>query len=325
MPEAISSAAISSDDPEPRPSGRTVHRSHGRAKAQATALPDPDRDPLARMLIWRHAIVLLIAIAALFVAGRPARSSDLGAAATILAATKSNAVDVALVLAVDASQSMDEGEQKLQREGYVAALTSPEVMKAISIGRAGQIAVTYFEWGSADQQVVVAPWTVIDGPDAAKAFAGRIAAAPYNNLQRTSISAALAFGAKLIDQGGFSTERQVIDVSGDGPNNEGLVVSEVRDRLVDLGITINGLPIVTKQGTADWIEYPPLDQYYETCVVGGVGSFSIPVRGMNNFGAALKMKLVIEIAGLNDPVQQPGIGRVIPAAGAPLTNCRYFE
>jgi hypothetical protein len=228
-------------------------------------------------------------------------------------------VDVALVLAVDASQSMDQDEQALQRDGYVGALTSEEVLTAISYGRHRRIAVAYFEWGSLDQQVLIAPWTIIDGPEAAKAFTSRIAAAPLVNLQRTSISAAMTFAGELFTRSGVNATRKVVDISGDGPNNQGLVVSEARDALIQQGVTINGLPIVVKDAALDWNPIPQLDRYYEDCVIGGEGSFSIPVKGMTNFGTALKMKLVLEIAGLT--LDQP---KVIPAA-MPVTNCRYYE
>jgi Protein of unknown function (DUF1194) len=228
-------------------------------------------------------------------------------------------VDVALVLAVDASSSMDDGERQLQRSGYAKALTSQHVLSAIHDGRNGRIAVTFFEWGSQDAQVVVAPWTIIDSPEAAEQLARRIADTPSQDLQRTSISAALSFAGKLLAESGVNAVREVIDVSGDGPNNDGVVVSDARDALVARGITINGLPILTK-AKDDWLAMPDLDAYYEHCVIGGEGSFVVPVRGMQNFGKALEMKLVLEIAGIM--ADQP---KVIPAAERDWSNCRLFE
>lgn len=230
-------------------------------------------------------------------------------------------VDVALVLAVDASQSMDDEEQGIQRTGYVQALTSPEVLMAIGYGRHKRIAVAYFEWGSFDQQVLVAPWAIIDSAESAAAFAQRITEAPRNNFQRTSISAALSYSDALLAGSGYAAARRVVDVSGDGPNNQGQVVTDLRDKLVSQGITINGLPIIVKDVTPmDWSPIPRLDVYYEECVIGGDGSFSIPVVGMGNFAAALKMKLVMEIAGLT--VDRP---KVIPAAAPAPINCSYYE
>jgi hypothetical protein len=249
-------------------------------------------------------------------AARPAAAADTKGYAN----AKPTEVDVALVLAVDASQSMDPDEQHLQRDGYADAIVSKEVLAAIKFGRHGRIAVTYFEWGSADQQVMIAPWSIIDGPEAAQAFSKKVATHPLNNLQRTSISAALNYAGDLLLKSGLDASRRVIDVSGDGPNNQGPFVTDVRDRLVRQGITINGLPIVMKDSGNDWYAVPHLDTYYEDCVIGGEGAFSIPVKGMDNFGAALKMKLIIEIAGL----AQDRLS-VIPAAGQPMTNCRFYD
>ena len=242
-----------------------------------------------------------------------------GAGAGQLANVTPSEVDVALVLAVDASSSMDETERRMQRDGYATALVSSQVLDAIKFGHKGRIAVTYFEWGSADAQYIIAPWTIIDGPEAAQNFSRRIAAEPWHDLQRTSISAALAFAGTLLAQSGVHPVREVIDVSGDGPNNDGIVVSEARDALVKRGVIINGLPIVTKS-PEDWLTMPDLDQYYEHCVIGGDGSFMIPVRGMTNFGAALQMKLVMEIAGIKR--DQP---TVLPAAERDWSSCRIFE
>lgn len=256
-----------------------------------------------------YVILLIVMLNTAAIAGQPS-----------LANVSPTEVDVALILAVDASSSMDEGERRMQRDGYATALASDPVLQAIRFGHKGRIAVTYFEWGSADAQHVIAPWTIIDGPEAARRFARRIADEPWQDLQRTSISAALAFAGDLFHASGVQPARQVIDISGDGPNNEGVVVSEARDVLVGRGIVINGLPIVTKSPD-DWMTMPDLDDYYEHCVIGGEGSFMIPVRGMTNFTAALQMKLVMEIAGIR--ADRP---RIVPAAaGRQWTTCRMFE
>jgi hypothetical protein len=254
------------------------------------------------------AVLLLAAASEPAAAGQPA-----------LANVTPTEVDVALVLAVDASSSMDDGERRMQRDGYATAMVSDNVMQAIKFGHKGRIAVTYFEWGSSDAQNIIAPWTIIDGPEAARRFSQRVAEQPWQDLQRTSISAALAFAGDLLAKSGVHAGREVIDVSGDGPNNDGIVVSEARDALVKRGVVINGLPIVTKSPD-DFLSMPDLDEYYEHCVIGGEGSFMIPVRGMNNFGAALQMKLVMEIAGLKQ--DRP---RIIPAAQRDWTTCHLFE
>ncbi len=262
-----------------------------------------------------------------------ARSALVGAAFLIASAAqigaradsigKSNAVpndvDLALVLAVDASQSMDDDEQAVQRSGYVEAIASKEVAAAIRYGQRGRIAVTYFEWGSMGRQIVVAPWAIIDGPEAAKAFTRQIAMAPRNNLQRTSISDALAFAGTLLTQSGVQATRRVVDISGDGRNNQGPLVTTARDALAQQGVTINGLPIIMKGEETGWSAVN-LDLYYEDCVIVGEGSFMIPVNGIANFGMALKMKLVMEIAGL-----VPKGARVLPAAARPLQTCSFSD
>ena len=262
--------------------------------------------------IARRVLVAIALLSAGLILPANAGTSDLANVAP-------SEVDVALVLAVDASSSMDDAERKLQRAGYAAALTAPRVMEAIKYGRRGRIAVIFFEWGNQDAQVVIAPWTIVDGAESAAKLARTIAEAPSQDLQRTSISAALDFANRALLQSGLKATREVIDVSGDGPNNDGVVVSEARDRLVARGVTINGLPIVTKS-PSDWMSMPDLDEYYEHCVIGGDGSFMIPVRGMENFGRALEMKLVLEIAGIT--LDHPA---VMPAITRDWKTCRIYE
>jgi hypothetical protein len=101
------------------------------------------------------------------------------------------AVDAELVIAVDVSNSMDPEEQALQREGYIAGLTSREFLSALRDGIHGRIAVTYFEWAGPLDQKIIMPWRLIDGADTASAVANEIAAAPYRRAPRTSIFGAL--------------------------------------------------------------------------------------------------------------------------------------
>src|SRR5690349_3072766 len=151
-------------------------------------------------------------------------------------------VDVELVIAVDVSYSMDPDEQALQREGYVAALTSPEFLDALAHGMHGRIAATYFEWAGAADQKILVPWRLIDGAASAQVFADEIARAPYRRAYRTSISGALTFAAPLFGNGGHHGVRRVIDVSGDGANNQGKLIVPTPREILALGITINGLP-----------------------------------------------------------------------------------
>jgi hypothetical protein len=229
-------------------------------------------------------------------------------------------VDVELVIAVDVSYSMDPDEQALQREGYITGLTSPEFLNALRQGMHGKIAITYFEWaGSADQQIVV-PWRLIDSPASARAFADEVARAPYRRAYRTSISGALRFAQPLFEGSGFRGLRRVIDVSGDGVNNQGVPVTLTRDEALERGITINGLPILLKRPSPATMDIENLDVYYEDCVIGGPGAFVIPIRGRDQFREATRTKLVLEIAGRQPPA------RVIPAAAsAPRISCLIGE
>jgi hypothetical protein len=211
-------------------------------------------------------------------------------------------VDLELVLAVDVSGSMDAGEQALQRVGYVEAFLHPEVLAAIAGGAYGRIAVTYVEWAGPRAQAVVIPWRAVDSVASAEAFAAALKAAPTSRIHGTSISGALAFASALFDGNGFVGARQAIDVSGDGPNNMGLPVVPVRDAVVARGVTINGLPLTLRAGSAWSAPYGGLpggllDVYYEDCVIGGPGAFFLSVQAPEQLADAIRRKLVLEIAG----------------------------
>jgi hypothetical protein len=229
-------------------------------------------------------------------------------------------VDVELVIAVDVSYSMDPEEQALQREGYTIALTSREFLRALREGANGKIAVTYFEWAGQSDQKIVMPWRLIDGPEAADAVAAEIARAPYRRASRTSISGALRFAKPLFDNSGYRGLRRVIDVSGDGANNNGPSVTATRDDVLSAGITINGLPIMLNRANVGSMDIDELDVYYEDCVIGGAGAFVVPIKERAKFIEATRTKLVLEIAG-REP--EP---RVIPAsASKPRISCTIGE
>jgi hypothetical protein len=208
-------------------------------------------------------------------------------------------VDVALVLAVDISYSMDQEEQVLQRQGFIEALRSPVVHEAIRRGMLGRIAVTYAEWAGTWDQRVVVPWTVIDSPEAANAFADKLMEEPTRRATRTSISGAIDMGVRLIRESGVTAARQVIDISGDGPNNQGRSVTEARDEAVAQGITINGLPIMLK--APGYLDIADLDTYFRACVIGGTGAFVVPARDKEQFPNAIKTKIMLEVSGLTPP------------------------
>jgi hypothetical protein len=238
----------------------------------------------------------------------------------IPAAAQETEVDLELVLAVDVSRSMDPSEQDLQKEGYLAGLQHPEVLAAIRSGFLGRIAVTYVEWAGPGSQETITSWTVIDGPEAAAAFAEEIAAKPISNLRGTSISGALAYTSTLFDGNGFTASRQVIDVSGDGPNNMGFPVLEARAQVLERGITINGLPIMINAQYFSGYSIPDLDIYYEDCVIGGPGAFLVTVESIDRIAEAIRRKLVLEIAGAP--------ARIMPAQlaeTAPRIDCLIGE
>jgi hypothetical protein len=214
------------------------------------------------------------------------------------------AVDLELVLAVDVSLSIDAGEARLQRDGYVAAFRDPQVLQAIKGGILGRIAVTYFEWANSAHTYTVVGWTLIDSDAAAASFAAALAGRRPGPAHYTSISGAIDFGATLFKDNGFDGTRQVIDVSGDGPNNWGDLVTHARDRAVAQGLTINALPILD-DGPGPFGRYniPNLDLYFRDCVIGGPAAFIVVAENFEAFASAIRRKLILEIAGLapDDP------------------------
>jgi Protein of unknown function (DUF1194) len=223
------------------------------------------------------------------------RAALLAALALLLAAPPARAaepVDLALVLAVDASRSIDDEEFELQRAGYAAAFRHPRVVAAIGTGLHRAIAVTYVQWSGAQAQEQVIGWTLLRDAESAGAFADQLA-----RLERrvpagsTSISGAIDYAVRLFGTGGFAERRRVIDVSGDGSNNSGRLASYARDEAVAAGATINGLVILNEE--------PLLDRYYRESVIGGPGAFLLAVTEFDDFAAAILQKLIREIAALS--------------------------
>ncbi|MEO0389069.1 MAG: DUF1194 domain-containing protein [Pseudomonadota bacterium] len=206
-------------------------------------------------------------------------------------------VDLELVLAVDVSRSMDFDELSLQREGYAKALEHPAVTSAFGMGRLGRIALMYFEWGGPGNTRVLVDWTVMSGPGDAHAAAAQLRAAPIGGLRGTSISGAMETAAAWIEGNRFDGTRRVVDISGDGPNNRGRPVTEVRAELAAKGIEVNGLPFMVKAPGGAY-SIPDLDFYYEDCVITGDSAFVIPIQDMTRLVGSIRQKLVLEIAGL---------------------------
>lgn len=216
----------------------------------------------------------------------------------VTASAHAKQVDVELVLAVDVSGSMRDHELRIQRRGYVEAFRSQAVHDAIEGGLIGIVAVTYVEWARADLKRVIVPWTLIGDPEGAHAFADRLEAAPVANMRNTSISGAIRYGIAAIEDNDFDGLRRVIDISGDGPNNQGGRVDVARDEALDAGIIINGLPIMAEPWMGGLgFNISGLDVYYRDCVIGGPGSFVLPVDEWDAFAEAVRRKIVLELAG----------------------------
>jgi hypothetical protein len=218
--------------------------------------------------------------------------SALGAAAPGRAQTVV-AVDAEIVLAVDASASVDGSEREVQRQGYQLALRHPDFVRAVGVGRHGRIALSYFEWSGQVQRGALVPWRVIGTAADAVEFADAIASLPITSFYGTSIARAIDFAADSIRDNAFDGADRIIDVSGDGPNNIGPPVAAARDRAVAEGITINGLPILLRPSRS----VARLDRYYEDCVIGGVGAFLLPVQTAEQLAPTILAKLILEVSG----------------------------
>ena len=236
--------------------------------------------------------------------------------ALLAAPANAEEVDLELLLLVDVSRSMSASELELQRQGYVEALRSDAVAAALGRALTGRMALAYVEWAGETRQRVIQDWRLIESRDDLLAVADLLETDRTTRQSRTSITAALRFGAGYFDDNGFEGMRRVIDISGDGPNNQGGLVTAARDAVVAQGITVNGLPLMTEDGS--FMRIDDLDRYYELCVIGGPGAFVMPVTGWEDFAEAVTRKLVLEIAGA--PVE-----RVIPVQAAAAYDCEIGE
>jgi hypothetical protein len=221
------------------------------------------------------------------------------------AARAAEPVDLLLVLAADVSRSVTEPKFKLQREGAAAAITHPEVVRAITSGPNRRIAICFLEWATAGQQNVVVDWTVIADAESARSFGGKLVELPRSFSGSTAISHAIDFAVIQLERAPFKAERRVIDVSGDGTNNSGRPVTAARDDALAKGITINGLVILTPLSESFRPEHTNpqggLEKYFQDNVIGGFGAFTVVAESHESFGRALTKKLIAEIAGLPQP------------------------
>lgn len=230
----------------------------------------------------------------------------IGASVTSGGAVAQERVDLELVLLADASQSIDDGEIRFQRQGYAAAITHPDVLAAISYGYERRIALTYVEWGDAMSQEVVVPWTIVDGPASAAAFAQALLAPPRLASGPNAIGSALAAAQALIEGNEIAGTRRVIDFSADSAwSGGGVPIAQARAAALAAAIVINGLAILCRDCESGRpIDYD-LESAFAAFIVGGPGSFVITADGDQRFAEAVRRKLILEIAD----------GRVLPDRG----------
>ncbi len=248
-------------------------------------------------LLWRAALCALIVIAC---------GSRVFAQTSVPPQSKSD-VAINLVLAVDTSGSVSAGRFELQKQGYAAAFRNPKLPNLIRSLETQSIAATMMQWTGPRLHVVVVDWTLIKDEQSANAFASAVEAAPRQLFGGgTSISGAIDYSRLLLAQSPFNAVRRVIDISGDGSNNNGRPVTQARDEAVKDGVGINGLPILSIE--------PLLDRYYYDNVIGGPGAFMIPAENYDTFADAVLKKLITEIAdGGNDTIRSITSDSTVPA------------
>lgn len=229
----------------------------------------------------KHILIATLLIA-VFAAAAPARAGE--------------AVDLELVFAADGSGSIDNDELALQRAGYAAALAHPKVLSAIHGGYHQKIAVAFMEWAAPESQHTIVDWTVIRDEASARAFGKALTAAPRQAWGSNSISNAIHYAANLIESNGYDGVRKVIDVSGDGPQRNGMPLELVRQVTLAKGITINALVVISEGGGYPGPRGEPLTEHYENDVIGGMGAFMMSAESREEFAEAILRKLILEVA-----------------------------
>jgi Protein of unknown function (DUF1194) len=228
---------------------------------------------------------LLIRLFALLLVAVPAAAQD------------RPAIDLALAMGIDISGSIDPDEGRLQREGYVQAFNDPEIRRAILGGYNGRIAVAYYEWSDSWMQKLLIDWTLLDSDTAIEAFAAQLSRLPISIARRTSISGALRYAVPLFERLPYYPERKILDISGDGSNNDGGLVTTARYDALKQRIAINGLPIMNdRPNPFGFPSESDLDAYYSHCVIGGPRAFIEVARDFDDFPRAVRKKVLQEVA-----------------------------
>jgi hypothetical protein len=236
------------------------------------------------------------------------------------AAQDKKEVDLALAMAIDISGSIDPDEAKLQREGYVLAFRDPVIVRAILGGPNGRIVVAYYEWSDSWMQKLLIDWTLLDSEASIAAFASRLADLPSSIARRTSISGAIRYAIPLFGRSPYEPTRKVLDISGDGSNNDGGLVTDMRYEALKDRIVINGLPIMNdRPNPFGFPNEADLDRYYLHCVTGGPRSFVEVARNFEDFPRAVRKKLLQEVAE-NGPHSDFDIGALQLHDGSQLAQ-----
>jgi len=218
-------------------------------------------------------------------------------------------VDLALVMAVDVSESVSAEEYELQHEGIARAFEDPHVEEAIAAGAHHAIEAAVIEWSDRDKQVVTVGWTRVDGKASAAAFAAKVRATRRSSAGLTGIGDALLAAKALLGRAPEPAERRMVDISGDGMANIGPPVQGVRDALIAAGITINGLAILASE--------PWLESYYNEYVIGGPGAFLMRAENFRSFADAMQSKLISEISRAAPPAESGGRAHPTRTAARP--------
>jgi hypothetical protein len=219
-------------------------------------------------------------------------------------------IDLALALAIDISGSIDPDEARLQRQGYVMAFRDPVIVKAILGGPNGRIAVAYYEWSDSWMQKLLIDWTLLDSEQAIAAFADKLDEAPISIARRTSISGAIRYAIPLFGRSPYEPTRKTLDISGDGSNNDGGLVTDMRYEALKEKIVINGLPIMNdRPNPFGFPNEADLDKYYLACVTGGPRSFVEVAHNFEDFPRAIRKKLLQEVADRGPVVRLAQAGK----------------